>query len=120
MINLSEIKTDLICSRAYDDFLEKCIFTKNVARYSWEHELRFLVDNKATISNCHEVRILHKRESYEDGMHPYLIVPRHMIKKIVFGSAVDLQKEMNYIKWFKRHDKFAHIVFESEIGEVLQ
>jgi hypothetical protein len=42
-----------------------------------------------------------------------------MIKKIVFGSAVDLQKEMNYIKWFKGHDKFAHIVFESEVGEQL-
>ena len=117
VINLSEIKTDLICSEAYDDFIEKCIFTKNAAHYSWEHELRFLIDDRATIYNCHEVRILHKRESSGDRMHPYLIVPIHMIKKIVFGSAVDLQKEMDYIKWFKCHDKFAHIVFESEIGE---
>jgi len=119
VINLSEINTDLICSKEYDDFLEKCIFTKNATRYSWEHELRFLVDERASIFNCKEIRILHKRESYEDRMHPYLIVPLHMIKKIVFGSAVDLQKEMNYINWFKGHDKFAHIVFESEVGEQL-
>ena len=119
VINLSEINTDLICSKEYDDFLEKCIFTKNATRYSWEHELRFLVDERASIFNCKEIRILHKRESYEDRMHPYLIVPLHMIKKIVFGSAVDLQKEMKYINWFKGHDKFAHIVFESEVGEQL-
>lgn len=119
-INLSEISTDPIYSEAFDEFLEKCIFTKNAARYSWENELRFLVDDRATICNCNEIQILHKRESYEDRMHPYLIVPIHMIKKVVFGSAVDLQKEMNYVKWFKRHNKFKQIVFESESGEALQ
>ena len=54
VINLSEIKTDLIYSKVYDDFLEECIFTKIANKYSWEHEFRFLVDDRATICDSHQ------------------------------------------------------------------